>query len=189
MSVYRVLDKLEAYVHEGTWLPAGFRILSEERLLEYVEKLRATLPEEVGRAKIITKDQERVLRAAQEKAQSIVEQASTVHEELLDQHELVTRARTTAQSVLREAEERAGKVREGADRYAAQVLAEMEARLASALGSVQKGRAALDGRGREPSVDSNQRLADAAAKSKRAAFDLQAKDATAELAQVESVKA
>ena len=38
MSVYRVLDKLEAYVHEGTWLPAGYRVLSEERLLELVEK-------------------------------------------------------------------------------------------------------------------------------------------------------
>ena len=51
MSVYRVLDKLEAYVHEGTWLPAGYRILSEERLLELVEKIRASLPEEVGRAR------------------------------------------------------------------------------------------------------------------------------------------
>ena len=51
MSVYRVLDKLEAYVHEGTWLPAGYRILSEERLLELLEKIRASLPEEVGRAR------------------------------------------------------------------------------------------------------------------------------------------
>jgi len=73
MSVYRVLDKLEAYVHEGTWLPAGYRILSEERLLELVEKIRASLPEEVGRAKIIAKDHERMLRAAHEKAQAIVD--------------------------------------------------------------------------------------------------------------------
>src|SRR5579862_5339147 len=99
MSVYRVLDKLEAYVHEGTWLPAGYRVLSEERLMEYVEKIRATLPEEVGRAKIITKDQERVMRAAQEKAQAIVEHATSTHEELVDQNEIVQRARTTAEAV------------------------------------------------------------------------------------------
>ena len=67
MSVYRVLEKLEAYVHEGTWLPAGYRILSEERLLELLEKVRASLPEEVGRAKVITKEHERMMRAAQEK--------------------------------------------------------------------------------------------------------------------------
>ncbi|MBV8149167.1 MAG: hypothetical protein JO092_08755, partial [Candidatus Eremiobacteraeota bacterium] len=148
MSVYRVLDKLEGYVHEGTWLPAGYRILSEERLLEFVEKIRASLPEEVGRAKIIAKDQDRVLRAAQEKAQAIVDEAASKHEELVDRNEIVSRARTTAEIVLREAEERAAKVREGADHYAAGVLSEMEARLAGALGAVRKGRETL---ARQPS--------------------------------------
>jgi hypothetical protein len=184
MSVYRVLDKLEAFVHEGTWLPAGYRILSEERLIEFVEKIRATLPEEVGRAKIIAKDQDRVLRAAQEKAQAIVEQASSVHEELVDQNEIVQRARTTAEIVLREAEERARKIKEGADQYAAQILAEMEARLAGALGSVQKGRAALANAPRPAPAPAAAPLADAAAKSKRAAFDLQASDETAALESV-----
>ncbi len=183
MSVYRVLDKLEEYVHEGTWLPAGYRVLSEERLIEFIEKIRATLPEEVGRAKIITKDQERVIRAAQEKAQAIVDQASTVHEELVDQNEIVHRARTTAEVVLREAEERARKIKEGADQYAAQVLAEMEARLAAALGSVQKGRAALANAPRPAPTPASAPLAEAAAKSKRAAFDL----ASQETAELESV--
>ena len=179
MSVYRVLDKLEAYVHEGTWLPAGYRVLSEERLMEYVEKIRATLPEEVGRAKIITKDQERVMRHAQEKAQAIVEQAASTHDELVDKSEIVQRARTTAEAVLREAEERARKIKEGADHYAAQVLVEMEARLAAALGSVQKGRAALSAPRQQAAAPANASLADAAAKSKRAAFDLTTAEETA----------
>ena len=187
MSVYRVLDKLEAYVHEGTWLPAGYRILSEERLIEYVEKVRASLPEEVGRAKIIAKGQDRVLRAAQEKAQAIVDEAASKHEELLDQSEIVARARTTADVVLREAEERARKIREGADQYAGQVLAEMEGRLTGALGAVRKGRETLE---RQPraAAEKTQPLADAAAKSKRAAFDLQ-QNAGEETAALESVEA
>jgi hypothetical protein len=181
MSVYRVLDKLETYVHEGTWLPAGYRILSEERLLELLEKIRASLPEEVGRAKVIAKDQERVMRAAHEKAQAIVEEAASKHEELVEDSEIVARARTTADVVLREAEERAGKIRDGADQYAGDVLAEMEARLANALGAVRKGRETLE-RQRPPA---DQPLADAAAKSKRAAFDMQA--AAEETATLESV--
>ncbi|MGB6987288.1 MAG: hypothetical protein WBD74_15050 [Candidatus Aquilonibacter sp.] len=179
MSVYRVLDKLESYVHEGTWLPAGYRILSEERLLEFVEKIRSTLPKEVGRAQIIAKDQERVMRAAQEKA-----------DELIDDHEILQRARTTAEVVLREAEERARKIREGADTYATQVLAEMEARLGAALGSVQKGRATLANAPKPAAAPLQQPLADAAAKSKRAAFDLQAApEETSELESVDAVKA
>lgn len=178
MSVYRVLDKLESYVHEGTWLPAGYRVLSEERLLEFVEKIRSTLPKEVGRAQIIAKDQDRVMRAAQEKA-----------DEMIDDHEILQRARTTAEVVLREAEERARKIREGADTYAAQVLAEMEARLAAAIGSVQKGRAALANAPKPAAAPQQQPLADAAAKSKRAAFDLQAPHETSELESVDVVKA
>lgn len=169
MSVYRVLDKLEAYVHEGTWLPAGYRILSEERLLELVEKIRASLPEEVGRAKVIARDQDRMLRVAQEKAQAIVDEAASKHEELVDQNEILQRARTTADTVLQEAEEKGERIREGADRYAADVLGEMETRLSGALGAVRKGREVLD-RQRQTS---SQPLAEAAAKSKRAAFDLQ----------------
>ena len=189
MSVYRVLDKLETYVHEGTWLPAGYRVLSEEKLVEFVEKIRATLPEEVGRAKIIAKDQERVMRAAQEKADAIVEQAATVHGELVDQNEIVQRARTTAEVVLRDAEERARKIREGADLYAAQLLADLEGRLGTALASVQKGRQTLTRSQEKAAGSAAQPLADAAAKSKRAAFDLQAPEDTATIESVETVNA
>ncbi len=186
MSVYRVLDKLEAYVREGTWLPAGYRILSEERLSEFVEKIRATLPEEVGRAKIITKDHERMLRAAQEKAQALVDDAATKHEEMLDQHELVHRARRTADAILRDAEQRAQKVREGADHYAGSVLAEMEARLSGALGAVRKGRDTLAA---QATTTSNAtQLADAAAKSKRAAFESDAAPVQADTAALETVE-
>ena len=185
MSVYRVLDKLEAYVHEGTWLPAGYRILSEERLMELVEKIRASLPTEVGRAKVIAKDHDRMLRAAQEKAQAIVDEASSKHDELVDQNEIVQRARTTAETVLRDAEEQSRHVREGADRYAAQVLSEMEARLSGALGAVRKGRDLLSG----ARHTAEQPLAETAAKSKRAAFDLQSAPPTVpeETAALESV--
>lgn len=187
MSVYRVLDKLEAYVHEGTWFPLGYRVLSEERLIEFVEKIRSTLPEEVGRAKIIAKDQDRMIRAAQEKAQTIVTEASATHEQLVDQNEIVARARTTAEAVLREAEERARKIREGADLYAAQLLGDLENRLSGALGSVRKGREALVPKPATASAASTP-LAEAAAKSKRVAFDAQAADETAALESVELVK-
>jgi vacuolar-type H+-ATPase subunit H len=183
MSVYRVLEKLEGYVQEGTWLPAGYRILSEERLIEFIEKIRSSLPEEVGRAKIIAKDQERMIRAAQEKAQAIVTEATSKHQELVDDHEIVDRARKTAEIILREAEERARKVREGADQYAMQLLGELEARLSGALGSVRKGREALAPRPQQPQPAAP--LAEAAAKSKRAAFDAQAGDDTAAFESVE----
>ena len=168
MSIYRVIDKLETYVREGTWVPFGHRILSEERLIEYIEKMRSTLPEEVGRAKLIATNKDRVIRDAQERAQQIVTDAVAQKNDLVEHEDVVKQARVTAEIVLREAEEKARRIRAGADSYAAHVLGELETRLATALGSVQKGREAL-----RPRASEDAPVAEAAAKSKRAAFDAQ----------------
>ena len=146
MSIYRVIDKLEGYVRDGTWLPFGHRILSEERLVEFIEKMRSTLPEEVGRAKVIATNKDRVIRDAQERAQQIVTEAVAQKNELVEQQDVLKAARTTADIVLREAEEKARRIRAGADSYAAQVLADLETRLATARGSVKKGQEALQPR-------------------------------------------
>ena len=189
MSIYRVLDKLEAYVRSGTVLPLKRRVLSEERLYEFIEKIRSSLPEEVSRAKIIAKDKDRVLREAQERAQAIVTDASEAHAQLVDAHEIVQRARITAETVLREAEAKAQRIREGADAYAVQVLADLDGRLSTALGSVKKGIESLTQTriAQSAPLPVAQPLADAAAKSKRAAFDAQSEPAIGETAQLESV--
>ncbi len=188
MSIYRVIDKLEAYIKDGTALPLKYRVLSEERLVEFIEKMRSTLPEEVGRAKLIAKDKDRVLREAQERAQSIVTEASTAHAALIDDHEIVRQAKRSAENVVREAELQAQRIAAGADDYAARVLGDLENRLATALGSVKKGVEALAGQspaGKNPPAAAP--LADAAAKSKRAAFDAQNERTLRETAELESV--
>ena len=180
MSVYRVIDKLEASVKSGTVLPLGYRVVSEEKVLELIEKLRASLPEEVGRARTIAKNGERLVRDAQEKAQAIVTEAAETQTQLVDDNEIVKRARATAEVVLREAEQRAQRVREGADAYAASVLTDLDARLSTALGSVKKGIEALAVS--KVTAAPQTTLADAAAESKRVAFDAQH-----ETAELESV--
>jgi len=172
VSIYRVIDKLEGYVREGTWMPFGYRILSEERLVEFIEKMRSTLPEEVGRAKVIATNKDRVIRDAQEKAQQIVTEAVAQKNVLVEEQDIVKQARTTAEIVLREAEEKARRIRAGADGYAQQVLADLEARLATALGSVRKGQDALVPAS-HPQAAEQGPVVEAAARSKRAAFDAQ----------------
>lgn len=172
MSIYRVIDRLEAYVKEGTLLPFRRRILSEEKLIELIEKMRATLPEEVGRAKMIAKDKDRMLREAQERAQEIVSEASQHHAQMVDNHEIVQQARTTADVLLHDAEERAKKIRDGADQYAATVLMDLQNRLSVALASVRKGQETLGTRQTVATAS----ITEAAAQSKRAAFDAQQPD-------------
>ena len=162
----------------------GNRILSEERLVEYIEKMRSTLPEEVGRAKVIATNKDRVIRDAQEKAQQIVTDAVNQKSELIDQTDIMKQARVTADILMRDAEEKARKIRAGADTYAQQVLADLEARLATALGSVKKGQEALVPRPKAAATPaaSQPAVTEAAAKSKRAAFDAQSESESDALA-------
>jgi hypothetical protein len=178
-----VLDKLEASIKQGTVLPLGYRVVSEEKLLELIEKLRASLPEEVDRARTIAKNGDRLVRTAQETAQAIVSEAAEAQTQLIDESEIVRRARATAEIVLREAEQKAQRVREGADAYAASVLTDLDARLSTALGSVKKGIEAIAMTKTATEAPAEDRsLAEAAAKSKRVAFDAQH-----ETAELESV--
>jgi cell division septum initiation protein DivIVA len=143
MSIYRVIDRLESTVRQGGWMPFGQRLVNFEQMLDLIEKLRASLPDEVGRAKQVTKDKDRLLSQAKEQADRIMEEASTTKTRLLDESEIAQQAERRAAAVVEEAETRAAHIRRGADEYAERVLAHLDATLATALGSVQKGRQAL----------------------------------------------
>jgi cell division septum initiation protein DivIVA len=143
VSVYRVIDKVETTLKEGGWLPFGYRVVSQEHMLDLIEKLRASLPDEVGRAKQVTKEKDRLLSQAKEQADKIVEEASTTKTQLLNDSEIARLAQSQADQLIAQAEARASEIRRGADDYADRILAQLDVTLGTALASVQKGRQAL----------------------------------------------
>ena len=143
MSIYRVIDKIETTVREGMWLPFGFRVIGQEQTLDLIEKLRSSLPDEVGRAKQVTQEKDRLLSQAKEQADRIVEEASTTKTQLLNESELTRISQSQADELISQAQARASEITRGADEYADRVLAQLDATLGGALASVQKGRQAL----------------------------------------------
>lgn len=143
MSVYRVIDKLEAEIKGGTWLPFGARIIGRDQVLDLIEKLRSSLPEEVSTAKAVTKEKDRLLAQAKEDAEKIRAEASDQKTKAVSDAEIVRQAQTKADALIAEAEKRARDIRHGADEYADQQLAGLDAALSNARAAVQKGRQTL----------------------------------------------
>jgi len=143
MSVYRVIDKLENTIKEGFWLPFGGRIVNADRVLDLVEKLRSTLPDDVSRAKQVTRDRDRLLEQAKEEAQTLIQQANETKAKVTSDSELTQAAQRQADAIIAAAETRARDIQHGADEYADQVLSSLDTSLAKALAAVQKGRQAL----------------------------------------------
>ena len=143
MSVYTVIDKIEATIKEGVWMPFGLRMVSSDRLLDLIEKLRSNLPDEVSRAKAVTKEKDRLLDDARTRAASLLDEATTTKSQLLADSEIAKTAQEQANKIVAEAERQAKLIRRGAEEYADSLLASLDNSLGNALAAVHKGREQL----------------------------------------------
>ena len=76
MNLLLLLDRLEQMVHEGPRMPIGNRCLvNATEMLELIDKIRESLPEEVRRADRIASETERVMEQSRQEAERIVSEA------------------------------------------------------------------------------------------------------------------
>jgi cell division septum initiation protein DivIVA len=146
MSMYRVIDKMEVVVREGVWLPFGWRALNADVMLDLVEKLRSTLPEEAARARRAGDGSEADAGEARGGVPGLGEgrvRAGGAASGAAQESEIIARAQSRADTIVAEAQAAARDIRRGADEYADQVLAGLDTSLGKALAAVQKGRQQL----------------------------------------------
>lgn len=104
------------------------------------------IPEEIRAAKRINSEGERIIEKAQEEAETIVGRAQEQAAFLIDERGLTLAAQDEAGRILARTRAEAEGIRQGADEYAAAVLAKLEAEVARTLHSIRKGIAVLDSR-------------------------------------------
>jgi cell division septum initiation protein DivIVA len=147
MSAYRVIDKLEVVVREGVWMPFGWRAVNADQVLDLIEKLRSTLPEDAAR---VRKQGDPAGRAAQGRA--IAADSSDADGQASSSApvgsatqgaDIIARAQARADTIVADAQSAARDIRRGADEYADHVLVSLDATLGKTLATVQKGRQAL----------------------------------------------
>jgi len=148
MDMLHLLDRLEAVLTSGSRIPlTGKTVVDEHECLDIIDQLRVVVPEEVKQARRLQHDRERILQDAEEEASRIVAHAQEQVSTMADQHEIVRAAEAKARRILDEAELEARETRQGADRYAAEALRELESRLNELLTVVRNGIESLSGRG------------------------------------------
>lgn len=172
MDILHLIDRLEEMVGESRRLPVGGgAVISRQRLLDLIDRMRVAVPREVYDAREIIEQREEVLRAAREEAALLIARAQAEVEERLKQESVVKAAEGRAKQLVSEAENRARElVRESeaqargrlddaqeaaraqmreADVYALQTLKRLEEELDGFLNSVRRGIDALEQRAAE----------------------------------------
>ncbi len=144
-----LVERLESLVAAGKKLPMTNSVmLDQAAVLELIDQLRVSVPDEVRQAKRITEEAGRISERAREEGDAIIARAQEQAAQMLEERELVRLAEQRAGEILDTANAEAAEVRRGADEYAAGVLIRLEGECIKALTSIKRGIDMLDERHR-----------------------------------------
>lgn len=150
VEVLRVLDEIEEQIENSPRVPmTGKVLMSTETLLDYIDKIRSLMPEELRQAQWVSKERDRIIKTAQQEAQEIVSKTHNEVRSLANESEVVKEANSQAQNILIEAQQKAVEIEQGANSYAFEVLKSLEQNLSKALQVIKKGQEQLKPEGNE----------------------------------------
>lgn len=144
MRVYEILDELTAELTDSP--KAMFsknRVVDIDLLMEMLEDLKNTLPEEIKRAQEVIDKREAILADAQAEAKSIVDGADDRVSALVEEQELTRQAYIRAKEITDAAQANAREVREGVTDYADELLKNVETDIQYYLDLVRDNRREL----------------------------------------------
>jgi vacuolar-type H+-ATPase subunit H len=118
--------------------------IDEDKFFTLLNKLRASLPEDLKQATRIAKDSDRILAEAHEQASGIVAEAQSQAALLMSNDEISKQATKQAEEILRQAREEADEVRRQVNDYAKRVLRNLESYTSKLLATIERGRQRLD---------------------------------------------
>ncbi|MGH2398967.1 MAG: hypothetical protein ACRDF6_03910 [bacterium] len=144
-SIVDLLSRLEALLQSGFSAAHNDKDANarREHALGMVHMIGAALPAELREAARLRQEAERVLHAAQDEARRIVLEAQATAHQHAEEHVIARDATQRKDDLLARAERDARTIREGADAYAAGVLADLEHSIARILDTIRRGRELL----------------------------------------------
>jgi len=144
MDILHLVDRLEEVFNAGLPIPLMRKLaVDEDRVLELIDQMRVSIPEEVKKAQQILNQRDRILAQAQEEAARTVQLAKEKSDQLVDHEALVESAKARANEIIQAAKTDAEGIRADADDYALEVLTRLEEELAKSLTQVRNGVARL----------------------------------------------
>lgn len=140
MDILHLVDRLEEVFNSGTAIPLSHKLMvDEDRVLEIIDQMRVSIPEEVKKAQQVLAQRDRIMAQAQEEAARTVQLAKEKGEQLVSRENLVASAQSKADQLMDVARADAEQVRAEADDYTLEVLTKLEAELVKSLNQARNG--------------------------------------------------
>ncbi|MFB7370068.1 cell division initiation protein [Streptomyces sp. NPDC056222] len=152
MDVQKKLDEIVSTVTNARSMPMSAScVVNRAELLAMLEEVREALPGSLAQAQELLGGREQMVEHARQEAERIIEAAHAERGSLISDTQVARQSQDEADRILSEARREAEEIRAEADDYVDSKLANFEVVLNKTIGSVDRGREKLLGRG--PGLD------------------------------------
>jgi cell division septum initiation protein DivIVA len=140
MDILQMIDRLEELLNESRPLPFTHNVIvDEDRMLDLIDQMRVSIPEEVKKAQQLMAQRDRLIAQAQEEANRTVNLARDRSNELVERDQVVQAAYTQAEQIKLQAIADGDAIRREADEYVLETLRNLEMEMERAITQVRNG--------------------------------------------------
>jgi cell division septum initiation protein DivIVA len=140
MDILQLIDRLEELFNDAKAVPFTHNVIvDEDRMLELIDQMRISIPEEVKKAQQVVAQRDRVMAQAQEEANRTLEIARQKADQLAQKDMVVQEAQRRAEQILAQARADAEATRADADNYVVETLMQLQDQLTRLTNQVNNG--------------------------------------------------
>jgi len=140
MDILQLIDRLEELFNDAKAVPFTHNVIvDEDRMLELIDQMRISIPEEVKKAQQVVAQRDRVMAQAQEEANRTLDIARQKADGIVQKDAIVQEAQRRADQILAQARADAEATRIDADNYVVDNLMQLQDQLARLTNQVNNG--------------------------------------------------
>jgi vacuolar-type H+-ATPase subunit H len=140
MDILNLVDKLEELFSQGRSIPLTHNVvLDEDRMLDIIDQMRVSIPDEVKRSQQVLAQRDRILAQAKEEHERTIEIAKEKREQLISTNEITTESKKRADQIISQAYTEAEVIKREADKYALDTLKRLEYEMDRTINQVRNG--------------------------------------------------
>ncbi|MGA9533964.1 MAG: hypothetical protein WBR18_14685 [Anaerolineales bacterium] len=145
MDILHLVDRLEELFNDSRPIPLTHNVIvDEDRILEIIDQMRISIPEEVKKSQQVLAQRDRVLAQAQEEANRTLQMSKKKADQFVSEDAIAKSAESRAQQIIEQARVEAEAVRRDADDYVIDALSALEDELTRLLTQARNGIAKLN---------------------------------------------
>ena len=144
MDILHLIDRLEELLNESRPLPFTHNVIvDEDRMLDLIDQMRVTIPDEVKKAQQQLAQRDRVLAQSQEEANRTIILAREKSDQMIERDSITQSAQVQAEKIIAQAYLDAELIRQEADKYVLETLTRLEIEMDRSLTQIRNGIMAL----------------------------------------------